>query len=240
MPGGITLIEATPASIPTPAAGKDTIFIDSTAIPPVPSYKNSAGAVAPLGTNGATGAAGPIGPVIMGLDGSDGEPGIIINQVVTNSAFNTVIPAAGGTQSVTSSTVLVNDNVLLFPVISGAVYVIEGVIWFTSGTLNTVDAKFAFTFPGTLSVLFAPFYQVGGTVTTSLDMFTFDASVASGTAGSIGVLSTATVFASPINFKGVFRANANGTFQFQFAQNTSSATPLVRQADSWLRYSRVS
>ena len=62
MPGGLTLLASLNADIPTPAAGKATIFfsLDSG----VPSYKNDAGVVNPLGTNGATGATGAIGPAI--------------------------------------------------------------------------------------------------------------------------------------------------------------------------------
>lgn len=65
MPGGLTLLASLNADIPTPAAGKATIFFSLTS--GVPSYKNDAGTVLPLGTTGATGpqgATGSVGPAI--------------------------------------------------------------------------------------------------------------------------------------------------------------------------------
>lgn len=64
MPGGLTLLAALPASIPTPAAGKVTIFFNLSTS--APSYKNDAGTVYPL--------AGMQGPI--GLPGNDGEAGV--------------------------------------------------------------------------------------------------------------------------------------------------------------------
>lgn len=76
---GITLKESDPIDIPIPDTGKDTIFIDSTAIPPAPSYKDDVGVVRTLkGSIGTTGSQGPIGPAGFGLDGEDGE--FIISQ----------------------------------------------------------------------------------------------------------------------------------------------------------------
>lgn len=77
MPGGITLLMSDPADIETPAAGKVTVFIDSTGVPdPIPSYKDEAGNTFPLGTTGATGPAGASGPPVVGIDGADGFDGI--------------------------------------------------------------------------------------------------------------------------------------------------------------------
>ncbi len=54
---GLTLLASAPGDIPTPAAGKVTIFFDTDT--GLPSYKNDVGAVLPLGTTGATGPPGP-------------------------------------------------------------------------------------------------------------------------------------------------------------------------------------
>lgn len=90
MPGGLTLLASLNADIPTPASGKATIFfsLDSG----VPSYKNDAGTVLPLGTTGATGPTGATGaagqpiylmesanevdaPMIPGAQGATGASG---------------------------------------------------------------------------------------------------------------------------------------------------------------------
>lgn len=80
MPGGVTFLASLNADIPTPAAGKATVFfsLDSG----VPSYKNSAGTVLPLGTNGLTGATGPTGPALGLLwEANEIEPMMIAGPV---------------------------------------------------------------------------------------------------------------------------------------------------------------
>lgn len=77
MPGGITLKESAPVDIPAPDSGKDTIFIDNTAVPiPVPSYKDSSGVVHTL--LGSKGDKGDTGALVLGLDGNDGEDAVAI------------------------------------------------------------------------------------------------------------------------------------------------------------------
>lgn len=56
---GLTLLETDAVDIPTPSAGKATIFLPTA---DVPSYKDDAGVVLPLGTTGAAGADGATGP----------------------------------------------------------------------------------------------------------------------------------------------------------------------------------
>ena len=76
MPGGLTLLAALPSAIPTPPVNKVTIFFNTTT--GVPYYKDSTGALFPLGTSGTTGAQGPVGPSILVEDGRDGEDGFSI------------------------------------------------------------------------------------------------------------------------------------------------------------------
>ncbi len=67
MPGGLTLLASANADIPTPPAGKVTIYF-STNIS-APAYKDSTGTVTALqGAAGATGAQGPIGPSVIHED----------------------------------------------------------------------------------------------------------------------------------------------------------------------------
>ena len=77
MPGGLTLLESLNANIPTPAAGKVTIYfsIDLGA----PAYKDDAGVVHTLvGPAGTTGAAGAQGPAGLAQDGEDGDPFLVV------------------------------------------------------------------------------------------------------------------------------------------------------------------
>jgi hypothetical protein len=82
MPGGLTLLASTNAAIPTPATGKVTIFFSTDS--GVPSYKDDAGVVAPLGTTGATGAQGPMGPAIPMLYDNFSNENIILPNPQTN------------------------------------------------------------------------------------------------------------------------------------------------------------
>lgn len=100
MPGGLTLLQSLPADIPTPAAGKVTIFFNLTS--GLPSYKNDVGTVLPLG---ATGAQGPIGPPMVVLDeyietnllagpsgsGSGGSGGWVLLESQTASASASLV-----------------------------------------------------------------------------------------------------------------------------------------------------
>lgn len=70
MPGGITLLISANADIPTPAAGKVTVFFSTEENGPA--YKDDAGNVFPL--EGPTGATGQPGPAGYGFDGEDGDP----------------------------------------------------------------------------------------------------------------------------------------------------------------------
>lgn len=74
MPGGLTLLISANADIPTPAAGKVTVFFSLEENGPA--YKDDAGVVFPL--EGPTGPIGNSGPVGYGIDGDDGEyiPGL--------------------------------------------------------------------------------------------------------------------------------------------------------------------
>jgi len=72
MPGGLTLLASLPADIPTPAAGKVTIFFNLTT--GLPSYKDDTGVTHTLvGTAGVTGSAGPSGSPGYGFDGNDAD-----------------------------------------------------------------------------------------------------------------------------------------------------------------------
>lgn len=72
MPGGLTLLISTNANIPTPSAGKCTVFFSSDLNQPA--YKDDVGVVHALaGATGAQGSQGVGGPPGFALDGIDGD-----------------------------------------------------------------------------------------------------------------------------------------------------------------------
>ena len=84
MPGGLTLLAGTNASIPTPAAGKVTIYFSTDLNQPA--YKDDTGVVHSLiGNDGAVGPQGPQGSegpegnepdIMLALPGPQGNPGV--------------------------------------------------------------------------------------------------------------------------------------------------------------------
>lgn len=142
-------------------------------------------------------------------------------------------------ESVPSSTTLQNDDVLLCAVTSSKTYEFELVANFTTGTDATVDLDAAFTFPtgGTLN------YQFRGhqtSDTTSNQSYQGATEPSSGTGVQYGVLSTAVIPQTPLTIMGTFRNGSTaGNLQFQFAQDNSSATAVVRKAGSKLMCRQV-
>ena len=71
MAAGLTLLASAPDAVPTPAAGKVTIFFNTATS--LPSYKDENGDVSPLGTEGPPGDQGDPGP--PGADSASYFPG---------------------------------------------------------------------------------------------------------------------------------------------------------------------
>lgn len=109
---GITLKETDPANIATPAANKDTLFIDSTASPIAPAYKDSGGTThtlkggtgisGPTGPTGPTGGTGPTGAGVTGATGPSGPTGAT---GPTGPTGSTGITGATGPSSARTNTV---------------------------------------------------------------------------------------------------------------------------------------
>lgn len=127
MPGGLTLLTGTGASIPSPPVGKITIFFNTDTN--LPSYKDSAGIIyslvgsigltgslgipgeqgdepdflialpGPQGNPGPTGTQGPLGPVMVLEDGEDGQ--------------DSFIPGPAGAAGVSGSTTLTRSQIIV-------------------------------------------------------------------------------------------------------------------------------
>lgn len=141
MPGGISLLLSLPADIPTPSAGKATIFIDITT--GTPSYKDDTGTVSPLGTTGAAGpngATGPAGPMalfledaISGEDGIPGPPG-----AAGSGSGSSFLATLRQTSDLVNATVTPADLPgLVFTFQANKVYVIDLYMMCTSAAAST-------------------------------------------------------------------------------------------------------
>lgn len=148
-----------------------------------------------------------------------------------NNNWDAVVTKASD-ESVSSSTVLQNDDELFFTATSGGIYEIEGVIIYASPAGGgTPDIKVAFGEDATTR---------GGVAVTGLqttvDTWTFIATINSNQTANAAVGTNAGNRAILIN--GGFLGNG-GTFRFLWAQNTSSGNATTVKAGSVLRYRRV-
>lgn len=129
-------------------------------------------------------------------------------------------------ESVTSSTVLQNDDHLLFSIAANEIWHVRFGLWMSGGA-SASNAQIAFTFPASCRVAISTVcYDVGGTVQNKRWMGT-----SSGVSNSLLVNSTGEFF----SLEGVVEnAGTAGTLQLQWAQNTSNGTALVMEANSTL------
>lgn len=134
MPGGLTLLAGTNASVPTPSTGKVTIFFSTDLN--LPAYKDDAGIVHSL--VGATGAAGQIG--LIGPTGDIGEEGDFV-VAMPGPQGNPGNTGATGAQGPVGPMFIGNDGEDGDPGLPGAAGVSGSTNGFFIATLNVTDAQ---------------------------------------------------------------------------------------------------
>lgn len=139
-------------------------------------------------------------------------------------------------EPVTSSTVLQNDDQLLFTAAAGQTY--KGDVFCVFNTASSaIDAKVGFSFPtGTMTfgaIGMDP--AVGAGVIGSGTWGAFASATSASSAIGVGVASADTIVAVPFTFL----CSVGGTVNFMWAQNTSSGTALTLKAGSSIEAKRV-
>jgi hypothetical protein len=168
---------------------------------------------------GAQGATGP-----QGLTGATGATG------PANATIKSVRKTAD--QSVTSSTTLINDTHLKFAVAANETYIFQVFIWAYSAN-TTPDLKLTITGPSGSTIAFSP----------STYYATADGTTALGTVNTGGGSFNTFVDANERNqlyFGSILNGGTAGDLQFQWAQNTSSATATTVKAGSYIYGIKVS
>jgi hypothetical protein len=163
-------------------------------------------------------------------------PTWVVGQVLTASDVNSwFVPLAaykGADQSVTSSTTLVNDSALVVPVAANAVYDFSLRVFYTGGTTGTGDIITQLTVPsGTTGLL-----RIAG-LNLSL-AFQYGYRTIPIAALAFGGNGTSTLEVCEITGT-VTTSSTAGNLQFQWAQNTSSATATTVKAGSVLVAQRI-
>lgn len=131
-------------------------------------------------------------------------------------------------QSVTSNTVVVNDNALYLPVEASATYLWLAVLDYEGGAPGASDMHFAWSLPSGATMRYAVLAPAVGTPSTvTMAMKTETQTPQAGT-DNAGVLE-AVLMAGTLAV-----STTPGTMQFEWAQNTSSTTATIVHAGSVL------
>ncbi|KDN86703.1 hypothetical protein [Kitasatospora cheerisanensis] len=141
--------------------------------------------------------------------------------------------AVGAEQSVTNSTSLVDATGFSFPVVSGGVYVVRGLIGGTGSTVG--DLKIGWLAPGASTFDWTPTMQPSSGSATVGSVITDRSTVAQ--SQQLGTIGTGTVMTALIN--GLLVAAAAGSFRMLIAQGTADATPSTLKAGSFIMVERV-
>jgi len=134
-------------------------------------------------------------------------------------------------QSVASSTVLVNDTQLLFNLSGTIGMLVQARLALLGGSGTGQGYKVNFTFSGSLGGNTSSVGLASSNGSAAVEYFTI------GTAFTAAAISDTT--GDEVNVDFILNITANGTFQVQFAQDSSSANPTTMQAGSCLLLTRL-
>lgn len=143
------------------------------------------------------------------------------------------------TESVTSSTVLQNDDELFWTIGAAGTYIVELDLFVLCASGQTGDIKFGFTFPaGNLSFhgIGADVSLAAGTTVSTGNWQGTRTAVSGTTALSYGTTSTSTTV---VTIRGLFVATAAGTLQLQWAQDVSNANAAQVLSGSYMHVRQV-
>jgi len=144
------------------------------------------------------------------------------------NALSHLVVRKTSNESVVSSTVLQNDDVLLFAVAANEIWLVQLILLWDSG--NTGDLKWAFTWPAGATAHVTCVSPVAGAGVTGLS---YQTTITSGTGSSLEQLQAGTGIVT--KFDGVLiNGGTAGNLQFQWAQSTSDGTATIVKANSTL------
>lgn len=137
-------------------------------------------------------------------------------------------------QSLTSTTGMINDNDLFLTLAASGTYFFDAYIVYSQNVANgSGDIKSQWTVPSGASLFVTSFGLASASSLTTYD-------VTAQPAQQVRVWGVNLATAMSAQPRGYVQTNGTGgTLQFQWAQNTSSTTPLYVKAGSWLRAWRV-
>jgi hypothetical protein len=168
-------------------------------------------------------------------------PAVVAGQPITAALLQSMLPTyviKGSDQSVTSSTTNVNDTGLLVSVAASATYLITGMLLYSAH--SSADIKLGWSGPSGATfdwIIHAQTTGTGGLATAGMVVDRQSIGNSAFPLGGFGAENT-TLMTAPLWGRLVTSATA-GTFQLNWAQQTSNATASIMRAGSWLRLDRV-
>ncbi|MCP3758222.1 hypothetical protein [Streptomyces sp. TBY4] len=141
-------------------------------------------------------------------------------------------------QSITSSTVNVNDNALLVPVEANAKYIVNGMLLYSAH--SSADIRMGWTGPSDATFEWIIHAQTTATGGVASNGVVVDRQVIGNSAFPLGGFGAenSTFMTAPLWGRLVTSTTA-GTLQLNWAQQTSNATASIMRAGSWLMLTRV-
>jgi hypothetical protein len=140
-----------------------------------------------------------------------------------NNSIMHLLARKTGDEPIPSSTVLQNDDHLFFPVAANEVWLFHMPIWWTA--LTGFDMKWTFTWPAGATAIATTCWPIAGGTNPTIQQI-----IASGTASTLDAITSTLEMTA---FNGMIANGATpGNMQFQFAQDTSNATPVVVKTNS--------
>ncbi|MFI8499469.1 hypothetical protein ACIGFK_13370 [Streptomyces sp. NPDC085524] len=139
----------------------------------------------------------------------------------------------GATQTVTSSTTLVNATQLVLPLAANATYALSGLVIY-DGAFGSGDIKVDWSLPASATML----WTANGMGTAANGLYTAN-TVPAGTTIALGTYGAGPPYTS-LSIEGtIVTAGTAGNAQFRFAQNSSNAVPTSVYAKSRLSARRI-
>ncbi|WP_327679472.1 hypothetical protein [Kitasatospora sp. NBC_00458] len=155
---------------------------------------------------------------------------------ITAARLASMIPAVvvkAAAQSVTNSTVLVDDTHLFLPVEANATYVLDGAVFY-AGQYNAGDLRADWGIPGGAAMRWAINGAApGGAAAYASNSTVVGTPLEAGTYGVGGALTSL----HPVGH--LVTASSGGLMRLRWAQRTAHATPTTLHPLSWLRLQRI-
>ena len=181
------------------------------------------------------------GPGVAVTDGHlaiwDGTSGTVIKDGGAPSGGAAQLVQKPADESVTSSTVLQNDDDLAVSLVTSGDYVVEGLLLVTGAQAG--DIKVTFTVPASATGNMTFTGQiVAATTNDSLSRNLAITDFTTPDFATFGSVSTSAANSVVIN-GAIYTAGSSGTLQLQWAQNGSNGTATVVGKGSWLRVTKT-